>query len=99
MNRALLCIFLLSFLNQPNAQEIYVSPTGDDNNSGSQSAPFKTLALALSLTSSGTIYLLEGSYKQATVISGKNGTEENPIVISAYPDHQVIFDGTHDASV
>ncbi len=94
MKALYLLIFLSIATKTVCAQELFVSPTGNDNYAGTKNEPLKTLSKALSLSSQGTIYLLEGNYKQSTIISNKNGTEENPIIISAYPDHQVIFDGT-----
>lgn len=44
----LLAIFLLLITAQANAQQkLYVSPSGNDNNIGTISSPFKTIAAAI----------------------------------------------------
>ncbi|TLX74364.1 T9SS type A sorting domain-containing protein [Labilibacter sediminis] len=89
-----LCLFFVCL--QLRSQELYVSPTGDDNNPGTISLPVKTLEKALEKVSAGVIYLLEGSYHESFELSNKKAQSENPIVIMAYPGDKVIFVGTQE---
>ncbi|MBK3519464.1 DUF1565 domain-containing protein [Carboxylicivirga marina] len=72
MKALYLLIFLSIATKTVCSQELFVSPTGNDNYAGTKNEPLKTLSKALSLSSQGTIYLLEGNYKQSTIISNKN---------------------------
>ncbi len=50
----------------------YVSPTGDDANSGlNEQSPFKTINKALNVENIETVYLLEGTYKRGTNFTPK----------------------------
>jgi Right handed beta helix region/Peptide methionine sulfoxide reductase len=61
----------------------YVSPSGSDSNSGTQSAPFRTIQKAVSVAAAGdTIIVRPGAYSAAT-ISGKSGTVSAPITLKA----------------
>ncbi|GAB4145990.1 MAG: hypothetical protein Tsb009_18470 [Planctomycetaceae bacterium] len=68
------------------------SKTGDDNNPGTKSKPWKTLAHAVpSLKAGETLYLRAGRYYESVTISLK-GTEKQLITIRAFPGEQVIID-------
>jgi hypothetical protein len=77
-----------------NLVKVYVSPHGDDTNSGSLQSPVKTVAKAFEKLAGDTIYLMEGTYHEESILNGKSGTEGNPIVITPLPGHEVVFDGT-----
>jgi len=77
-----------------NLSRAFVSPEGDDGNEGTLAKPLKTVARAVELLVGDTIYLLEGAYHEETMITGLKGTSSRPVVITAYKDHKVIFDGT-----
>ena len=47
----------------PEATMIFVSPSGNDTNSGTRESPVASLAKALELATKGKIVLLEGTYK------------------------------------
>jgi|GEM_PF-784639 len=72
----------------------YVSPTGNDSNSGSITQPWKTLAKAAdTLTPGQTVYLRAGTYKES--LRPKNsGTADKYIIYMAYPNEAVTLDGT-----
>jgi len=80
------CLFSLAF----SANSWYVSPFGNDNNSGSSaSSPFKTISKAVAGTSAGdTVYLEEGAYggplNQAIYINSNITitTDGNPVVVN-----------------
>ena len=63
------------------AKFYYVSPTGNDANVGTATAPFKTIQKAADKTVAGdTIILMAGSYTSANTIT-EVGTQNNPITI------------------
>ncbi len=73
----------------------YVSTSGDDNNDGSYSHPFKTLQMALNFVEPGDkIYLRGGVYDIENYIE-VSGTRSNPITIMSYPGEWAIFDGSN----
>lgn len=72
----------------------FVAATGNDLNDGSINAPFKTIEKAAQMLEGDTIYLLEGIYHQENRLESFSGTSESPKVISPYPGHKVVFDGT-----
>ncbi|WP_020409708.1 DUF1565 domain-containing protein [Hahella ganghwensis] len=65
----------------PNFTTFYVSPTGDDNNSGSEQAPLQSINMALSLAQAGDrVYLQPGHYYE-NVRSVRHGQADMPIII------------------
>lgn len=76
----------------------YISPSGNDNNPGTESQPFATIAKAVGLVkasnlSSALIYLLPGVYRQRTDVIGLNGSSSTPIVIAAKQPGTVTISG------
>lgn len=72
---------------------IYVSSSGNDNNSGSISKPLRTIQAAVDRATSGdTIYVRQGTYAEAVRIA-RSGTSGNPITIRAYPGESPVIDG------
>ena len=67
----------------------YVSSSGNDNNDGSLSTPYKTIAKALSSLDKGTIKLLDGVYREKIAINNKND-----IIISGDQSGNAVIDGT-----
>lgn len=69
----------------------FVSTTGNDKNTGSMDLPWQTLEYAVNKLSAGDIlYIRGGEYiLQEAVLCKKSGTQENPIVYSAYEDEKV----------
>jgi parallel beta-helix repeat protein len=65
----------------------YVSTTGSDSNSGTQSAPFKTLAKGVSILNAGdTLYVRSGTYLQTGSLNiSRSGTSTARITIAGYP--------------
>ncbi len=92
----LLCLPLpASGQSVPTAtSDFYVSTSGNDTNPGSFDSPWASFSKAVSEVIPGeTVYIREGSYSERLVISA-SGTEGNPIVFTAYPDEEVIIDGS-----
>jgi len=72
----------------------YVSPSGSDNNSGTQAAPWLTINHGISqLQSGGTLYVRAGTYNETPYISGPSGTAAQPTTIMAYNGEAVIIKG------
>lgn len=64
---------------------VYVSPDGDDRNTGSKDSPLQSVQKALDIVQPGqTIYLREGEYVGANVF-GRSGEEGQYIVLRNYP--------------
>ena len=69
--------------------DIFVSPTGNDANSGALDEPFATIARALSSSQPGdTVNLRAGTYREV-VAPVRSGTAESPIIIQNYNDEAV----------
>lgn len=72
----------------------YVSPTGNDANTGTLFAPWKTLTKAASVATAGqTVYLRGGIYDGYINIMN-SGTANNPISFVAYSNEKPIIDGS-----
>ena len=77
------------------AVEYFVSPTGDDNGSGSAKAPFRTIGKAASKAFAGdTVTLLPGIYYD-TIMPVHSGTAEKPVLFRAAEAGTVILDGSN----
>lgn len=92
--------------------EIFVSPTGNDSNSGTIDSPLKTLEGArdkvrsikksTGLKSPITVYLRGGKYPVTSSVvfqSSDSGTASCPITYRAYMDEEVIFDAGIDLDI
>jgi hypothetical protein len=80
----------------------YVSPSGDDRNNGTQSAPWKTLGFAVRrLLPGDNLVLLDGRYDAATtgVLSidcasgAQHGTAAKPIIVTAQNERRALIIG------
>lgn len=77
----------------------YVSPNGNDGNSGIESAPFRTISKAVSIASAGdTVLVRDGTYYE-TVTMQRSGTSSAPIVIKNYPGERPKLDGASTRSI
>ncbi|GEM_PF-1010594 len=67
--KALIWIIILMLSTFAFATDYYVSTTGNDNNNGTLSSPFRTISKAVSEASEGdTVYVREGTYSEAVRI-------------------------------
>lgn len=82
----------------PGAGNVFVSPTGLDTNTGTMDSPVKTLSKAFELLDGDTIYMMEGTYHDYLQINSELRTSSNPLVICAYNNAEVFFDGTESIS-
>jgi len=75
---------------QPKGRVLYVSPKGDDDNSGDSGfRPFGTLAKAAGVLEPGdTLYVMPGAYAEALAIA-RSGSEEKPITVRAHGKQDV----------
>lgn len=77
------------------ASTFYVSPSGQDSWSGSQSQPFATLQAAVTHLSPGdTLFLRQGTYYGPVRLS-QSGTASSPITLEAYPGETPLLDGAN----
>ena len=86
------------------AHELYVSPTGSDEASGSIDAPFRSLPHAQSVVRSHdalgkepiTVFLREGTYylqETFTFTAADSGSAEAPVTYRAYETEEVVISG------
>lgn len=88
----IICLLISVFAVMSNATSTgttyYVdSQNGDDNNSGTLSAPFKTAEKALTAVISAgdkILFKCDGKYECSQTLTDVSGTKENPIMISSY---------------
>lgn len=92
-------LFLLSsvIFSYPaeSSDTYYVSTsTGDDNNTGSFTDPWKTIQRAADNIDTGdTVYIREGTYYEEVFIHNKHGTHDAWITFRPYNNENVIVDG------
>lgn len=88
MKKILVCLSLILVAFNAHAAKYYFSATGNDNNSGTQASPYKTLSKLNTLFTTalpGDSFLLRrGDVFYGQVVVGKSGTESNPIGIGAW---------------
>jgi len=95
-----MCVSFLAASATANAAEYYMAPNGNDNNPGTLSAPFASIAKAQSVASSGdTVMLLGGVYKNFSIGASDsnynyvNNITKSGITYRAYTSKNVpIFD-------
>lgn len=72
----------------------YISPSGDDANSGTIQSPWKTMQHASEHATPGsTVYLREGVYQQKVKITRSGHSSTEPTIFSSYPNEKAIIDG------
>ncbi len=79
------------------ADTYYVSPTGNDNNSGTLEQPFRTIRYAISQVDGGdTIYLRGGTYfpSRTIRIEQAGGSDAQRTRLFAYRNERPIIDGS-----
>jgi len=76
------------------ASAFYVSAAGNDSNSGTAAAPFRTIQKAADLATAGnTVYIRGGTYREEIIIK-HSGVSGNVITFTNYPGETVVVDGT-----
>jgi pectate disaccharide-lyase len=77
----------------------YVSPDGNDNNTGSINSSFLTVTKAISLIFPGDlIFVRGGNYKSTKITLNKTGKSGAEYYIFAYPGERPVFDFTGTTS-
>lgn len=77
------------------ADAIYVAPTGDDANPGTQSQPLRTIQTAVDLAQAGdTVYVRQGVYHEVVTIKN-SGAPNQQLTVAAYPGEQPVIDGEY----
>lgn len=93
MGLFMVAILTLSASTQAANKSIYVAPGGNDNNPGTIDKPLKTIQASIDRAMAGdTVYVRDGTYVEAVKIT-RSGTNDNPIVIKAYPGEKPVIDG------
>ena len=87
-------LLLLAGGSTAQAATFYLSPTGNDNNSGTLSSPWQTLAHGLGKLSPGdTLSLRGGTYYLHDYSLSLKGTSSAPILIQSYSGERASIDG------
>lgn len=92
---AVLIILFLTFSNAyaTTVNALYVSPTGNNHNSGTLEAPFQSIQYGVDQLQPGqTLYIQSGVYRELLHIN-RSGTQTNPIAVKAAPGARPILDG------
>src|SRR5215471_458288 len=77
-------MFTIPFDNLTPSRTLWVAPTGNDHNSGTESAPFKTIQAAVNLAKPGTTIMVEAGTYHENVKFNVSGLPDAPIqLISA----------------
>jgi len=101
--KILTVLAILLMIGNLFAQEIYVSPKGDDTNSGTKSSPYGSFEKALldvkkyAGKEAVTVWFSSGEYYiNETLILGSeySGTTKKPVVFSAIPGEKVVVKGS-----
>jgi len=103
MNFKLLApLALIASCSLASAIDIFVAPNGNDNNSGTQSEPLRTLEGArnkvrtLSKNQNIRVRFRAGTYRFSRAVafgSADSGTNSKPIVYESFPGETAFFDG------
>jgi uncharacterized repeat protein (TIGR02543 family) len=72
----------------------YVSTSGNDNNPGTYSHPWRSLQKAADVLVAGETLLIRGGSYNERIIPRNSGSSGKYITYAAYPDEQVILDGS-----
>uniref|UniRef100_UPI003216CEE9 hypothetical protein n=1 Tax=uncultured Draconibacterium sp. TaxID=1573823 RepID=UPI003216CEE9 len=88
-------LFFLLFCSMQFSYAIayYVSPGGNDKNTGTVHAPFKTIKKVASLLQPGDTCILRGGIYRETVNLYRGGSEEKSITFMAYPTEVPVLSG------
>jgi hypothetical protein len=99
----LIAISLFTNVGKTFAKEIYLSQTGNDNNTGAKDSPFFSFEKAINEMEKiagkepVNIWIGNGTYylsKTIEITSKHSGTPENPVIFSALPGAKVIVKGS-----
>ncbi len=92
---AILFAALFVFGNEVKAATTtyYVSPTGNDNNAGTEASPFRKIQRAADIVNPGdTVYVRAGTYNERVKLT-RSGIAGKYITFQNYPNETAILDG------
>lgn len=97
MRKIISILVILLLVQISTASTYYISPSGNDGNSGTISFPWATINYARSILIAGDIlYIRGGSYSEDHILwNSPSGSSGNPITIKAYPTEIPIFTGNY----
>ncbi|MDG1805496.1 T9SS type A sorting domain-containing protein [Flavicella sp.] len=85
----LIPVILMQF--QISARDIYVSKSGNDTNSGTETSPYLSITKAANVAVAGdVVFIKEGTYEE-TLAPANSGSSGNPIIFQSYPGDRVII--------
>lgn len=71
----------------------YISPDGNDENTGSMNYPFRTIQHGIDSIKPGeTLIIRDGTYKESLDISNKTGSTSLGYILKAYDGEEVVID-------
>lgn len=88
--------FRASLWAEPASESVYyVSPSGNDNNPGTEFQPWKTIQKPCNtLTPGSTVYVKAGEYNEKITVNVSGTASGGYIVIRNYENDKVVIDGT-----
>ncbi len=97
LSLALLLLCVSGAFGQSNSS-FYVSTTGDDSNSGTQSAPWRTVQHAADTVHAGsTVNVRGGVYEEFVTIKASGNATDGYITFRSYPGETAVLDAEHFA--
>jgi parallel beta-helix repeat protein len=86
-----------AFAATSHAATYYVATSGNDANTGTLAAPFRTITKASGVTKAGDVVEVRGGVYSELVKIGAKGTAAAPIVFRSYANETAIIDGSATA--
>jgi hypothetical protein len=84
----------------PTEHDLFVSPSGSDENPGTLEKPLRTVAAGLSRLAPGTtLFIREGLYYEGDLVLPAGGKAGAPVVIRNYNGERAVIDGADPALV
>jgi hypothetical protein len=95
LTTCLVVVALTSVLCSAQAgSSFYVSTIGSDSNSGSFTAPWRTIQHAANTVTAGAMVYVKGGVYHESVSFPASGTSSDPITFTNYPGQNAVIDGT-----
>ena len=90
-----LCVCVSGAFGQTNVS-FYVSPTGNDSNPGTNTAPWRTVQHAADTAHAGsTVNLRGGIYEELVSVNGSGNASDGFITFRSYPGETAVLDADH----
>src|SRR5215469_1696714 len=78
------------------ASEFYVSPRGDDSNTGAEKAPWRMIQHAADVATAGSMVNVRGgTYEERVTINVSGNAREGYVTFRSYPGETAVLDGEH----